>query len=253
MKKFIIKTILIILAIILVAGIVLGGIGYIAYKDALEETPLKEKVAEIRGDENFSTYGELPKTYVNAVIAVEDKRFYSHKGIDPISLGRAIVSNIKSMRFAEGGSTITQQFAKNAYFTQKKQIIRKVSEAFMAIAIEKNYTKSQILELYVNTSYFGDGCYTIREASLHYFDKEPIEMTDYEATLIAGVPNAPSIYAPTKNLDLAHQRQRQVLNKMVESGYLTETEAEAIEEEAKEIEAEDTKIEKQQNSKKDEK
>ena len=253
MKKFIIKTMLIILAIILVAGIVLGGTGYIAYKDALEETPLKEKVAEIRESQNFSAYEELPKTYVNAVIAVEDKRFYSHKGIDPISLGRAVVNNIKSMSFAEGGSTITQQFAKNAYFTQKKQIIRKVSEAFMAIEIEKSYTKNQILELYVNTSYFGDGCYTIKEASLHYFDKEPIEMTDYEATLIAGVPNAPSIYAPTKNLDLAHQRQRQVLNKMVKSGYLTETEAEAIEEEAKEIEAEATNIEKQQNSKKDEK
>lgn len=232
MKKIIGKAILIILAIIIAVGIVFGVTGYIYYKEALEEMPLEEKVAKIRDDENFAPINELPKTYVNAVIAVEDKRFYMHDGIDPISLGRAIINDIKAMSFVEGGSTITQQFAKNAYFTQKKELIRKVSEAFMAIEIEKNYEKNEILELYLNTSYFGDGCYTVKEASRHYFDKEPSEMTNYEATLLAGVPNAPSVYAPTKNLDLAHKRQKQVLNKMVESGYLTEVEAQEIENEA---------------------
>lgn len=248
MKKIIGKIILIILGIILAIGLVLGGTGYIYYKDALKETPLAEKVAQIRENENFSKYDEMPKTYLNAVIAVEDRRFYSHGGIDLISLGRAIINNIKVMNFVEGGSTITQQFAKNAYFTQKKQMIRKVSEAFMAIEIEKNYDKNEILELYLNTSYFGDGCYTIKEATNHYFDKEPIEMTDYEATLLAGVLNAPSVYAPTKNLSLAHQRQKQVLNKMVECGYLAEAEAKAIEAEAVKIEnelKEETKWEKE--------
>lgn len=240
MKKIIWKVIFIILTIILVAGLILGGTGYIYYKQALEEIPLIEKAAEIREDENFTKYEEMPKIYLNAVIAVEDKRFYMHDGIDPISLGRAIVNDIKAMSFVEGGSTITQQFAKNAYFTQKKAITRKVSEAFMAIEIEKNYDKNEILEFYLNTSYFGDGCYTVKEASRHYFDKEPIEMTDYEATLLAGVPNAPSVYAPTKNLDLAHQRQKQVLNKMIECGYLTETEAKQIELEAEKIENENT-------------
>lgn len=242
MKKIIGKAILIILAIIMVVGIVFGITGYIDYKQALGETPLEEKVAEIRKNENFAKFEELPKIYVNAVIAVEDKRFYMHDGIDPISLGRAIVNDIKAMSFVEGGSTITQQFAKNAYFTQKKEIIRKVSEAFMAIEIEKNYEKNEILELYLNTSYFGDGCYTVKEASRHYFDKEPSEMTDYEATLLAGVPNAPSIYAPTKNLDLAHKRQKQVLNKMVECGYLTEVEAQEIEAQAEKIEYKENQI-----------
>jgi membrane peptidoglycan carboxypeptidase len=232
MKKIIGKLILLILTIILVMGLVLGGTGYIYYKEALKEIPLDEKVAGIREDENFCKYDELPKIYVNAVIAAEDKRFYMHKGIDPISLGRAIVNDIKAMSFVEGGSTITQQFAKNAYFTQKKQMIRKVSEAFMAIEIEKHYEKNEILELYLNTSYFGDGCYTVKEASIHYFGKDPMEMTDYEATLLAGVPNAPSVYAPTKNLDLAHKRQKQVLNKMIECGYLTDAEAQQIENEA---------------------
>lgn len=232
MKKFVGKIILLILAIILVVGIVLGGTGYTQYKEALEETTLEEKVAEIQEDENYTKIEEMPKIYLNAVIAAEDKRFYMHNGIDFISLGRAIVNDIKAMSFVEGGSTITQQFAKNAYFTQKKEMTRKVSEAFMAIEIEKNYEKNEILELYLNTSYFGDNCYTVKEASRHYFDKEPAEMTDYEATLLAGIPNAPSVYAPTKNLELAHKRQKQVLNKMVECGYLTEADAEKIENEA---------------------
>lgn len=232
MKKIIKNIILWILAIITIIITVLGVTGYNFYKTALEETPLEQKVAEIRESENFSKFEELPSIYIKAVIAVEDKRFYMHNGIDPISLGRAIVNDIKAMSFVEGGSTITQQLAKNTYFTQKKQIIRKVSEAFMALEIENNYDKNEILELYLNTSYFGDGCYTVKEATNHYFDKEPAEMTAYEATLLAGVPNAPSIYAPTKNLDLAQKRQRVVLNKMVEIGYLTEDEVEEIEKEA---------------------
>ena len=232
MKKIIKNTFLILIGFVILAGLVIGGIGYNYYQEALENTPLKEKVEEIRKDKNYAKIEELPKIYIDAVIAVEDKRFHEHKGIDPISLGRAIVNDIKTMSFAEGGSTITQQLAKNIYFTQKKQIVRKVAEAFMAIEIEKNYDKNEILELYLNTSYFGDGCYTVKEATNHYFNKEPSEMTDYEATLLAGVPNAPSVYAPTKNLELAHRRQKQVLNKMVENGSLTEKQAEKIELEA---------------------
>lgn len=232
MKKIIRKMVWLILLVILVAGMVLGGTGYIQYKEVLDETPLEEKVSEIQEDENYTKIEEMPKTYLNAVISAEDKRFYTHKGIDFISLGRAIVNDIKAMDFVEGGSTITQQLAKNTYFTQKKEMLRKVSEAFMAIEIEKNYDKNEILELYLNTSYFGDSCYTVKEASRHYFNKEPIEMTDYESTLLAGIPNAPSIYAPTKNLELAQRRQKQVLNKMIECGYLTEADAKQIENEA---------------------
>ena len=236
MKKIIKRIILFVLVIILTVVIVMGVTGYSDYKQVLEEESLSQKAEKIRKDENFTSIDEMPQIYINAVIAAEDKRFYDHKGIDPISLGRAIINDIKAMKFVEGGSTITQQFAKNAYFNQKKEIMRKVSEAFMAIEIEKNYEKDEILEFYINTSYFGDGCYTVKEASRHYFDKEPIEMTNYEATLLAGIPNAPSIYAPTKNLDLAHKRQKHVLKKMIECGYLTEIDAEEIEKEAQKIE-----------------
>ena len=164
----------------------------------------------------------------DAVIAVEDHRFYKHNGIDLISIGRAIINDIKAMKFVEGGSTITQQLSKNTYFTQEKKLTRKVAEVFMALEIEKNYDKDEILELYLNTSYFGDGYYTIKDACKGYFDKEPMQMTDCEAILLAGIPNAPSVYAPTKNPDLAKQRQRQVMDKMIKHGYLTEKEAENI-------------------------
>ena len=197
--------------------------GYTMYKEAITECSIEEKVKEIKEEkENFTTIDKLPKDYINAVIAVEDHRFYIHNGVDYISIVRAIVTNIKSKELVEGGSSITQQLAKNTYFTQKKEITRKIAEAFVARDYEKTLTKDEIFELYVNTSYFGHGYYCIYDASKGYFDKEPIDMNLYESTLMAGVPNAPSVYAPTKNPDLAMQRQAQVLRKMIKYGYLTE-------------------------------
>ena len=198
------------------------------YKTAIEETPLEDMVAEIKSKENYTTIDEMPQMYINAVISVEDHRFYDHGGIDIIAIGRALINDIKAMSFVEGGSTITQQLAKNAYFTQDKKITRKIAEVFMAWDIEEAYEKDEILELYLNTSYFGNGYYTVKEASRGYFGKEPQEMTDSECIMLAGIPNAPSVYSPTENPDLAKQRQRQVADSMIENGYLTEEEAEKI-------------------------
>lgn len=205
------------------------GNGYNMYKNALEEIPLSEKVTSIREKENYTKIGEIPEMYKNAVISVEDHRFYKHNGIDIIAIGRALVNDVKAMDFVEGGSTITQQLSKNIYFTQEKKVTRKIAEVFMAFEIEKEYDKDQILELYLNTSYFGDGYYTVKEACKGYFNKELKEMTDYECILLAGIPNAPSVYAPTKNPELAIQRQKQVMNKMVEYEYLTQEEANILE------------------------
>ena len=187
--------------------------GYLMYSNALREMSLSDKVAEIRSRDTYTTLEELPEIYLRAVIAVEDHRFYRHKGIDIIAIGRALWTDIKAMSFVEGGSTITQQLAKNMYFTQDKDIRRKVAEMFMAFHIEKNFDKDDILELYVNTIYFGNGYYCVRDASLGYFGKLPKDMTDYESTLLAGIPNAPSIYALTNNPELANERQQQVLKK----------------------------------------
>ncbi len=205
--------------------------GYNMYKEAIEDTPLEEKVAQIQEKENYTKFSELPQMYVNAVISVEDKRFYEHNGIDLIAIGRAAINDIKAMSYVEGGSTITQQLAKNMYFTQEKKIERKIAEVFMAWKIEDNYSKQGIFELYVNTIYFGDGYYTVKDACKGYFNKDLQDMSDGECILLAGIPNAPSAYAPTKNPELARQRQKQVIEKMIKNGYLTQDQASKILEE----------------------
>ncbi len=228
----IVRNIIIVILVISISIVgYIGFQGYDMYKKAIKETPISEKIEEIRSKENYTTLEEMPELYKKAVIAAEDHRFYEHGPIDIKSIGRAIVTNIKRNKLVEGGSTITQQLAKNTYFTQEKKFTRKVAEVFVAYKYEEECKKDEILELYLNTSYFGDGCYSVREASINYFDKEPIEMTEYECIMLAGIPNAPSVYAPTKNPELAAQRAKQVINKMVECEYLTREEADKIIEE----------------------
>ena len=170
----------------------------------------------------------MPELYLDAVVAVEDHRFEQHLGIDLIAIGRAAWNNLTSWSLREGGSTITQQLAKNMYFTQEKSFIRKIAEMFMAFRLESSYTKDEILELYVNSIYFGDGYYCVRDASQGYFGKDPIDMTDYESTLLAGIPNAPSVYSLTANPDLAEQRQQYVIQQMVRYGYISEEEGQEL-------------------------
>lgn len=226
--KILKRIIFIVVLISMSIALLFVGNGYDMYKQAIEQISVEDKIAEIKDKENYTNFSELPQMYKNAVIAVEDHRFYKHNGIDIIAIWRSAFNDIKAMSFVEGGSTITQQLAKNIYFTQEKKIERKIAEVFMAFEIEKNCDKDEILELYLNTSYFGDGYYTPKEACRGYFNKELNEMTDYECILLAGIPNAPSVYAPTKNPELAKQRQKQVMKKMIEYGYLTEEEADNI-------------------------
>ena len=226
--KVVKNIIIFIILIAIIVGSIITYKGYEIYKQALDEISVKDKVAEIKAQENYTEIEDMPEFYLNAVIAVEDHRFYNHGAIDIISIGRAIYTNIRYMELREGGSTITQQLAKNIYFDQSKTFLRKIAEIFMAFEIEDNCSKDEILELYLNTSYFGDGYYCVKEAANGYFDKKPIEMNEYESSMLAGIPNAPSVYAPTKNPDLATQRQRQVLEKMVKYEYITEEEKDNI-------------------------
>lgn len=230
--KIIKKIIILLLFVILIIGILIGCIfgipGYNMYKDAIEKEPIDEKIASIEKKKNYSEFVDLPEMYVNAVIATEDHRFYEHKGIDFISVARAIYNDIKAKDFVEGGSTISQQLAKNIYFTQEKTGKRKIAEILMASKLDNTLSKEKIFELYANTSYFGDGYYTVKGACEWYFKKELREMTDYECIMLAGIPNAPSIYAPTKNLNLTKKRAEHVIRKMVENEYLTQDEADEI-------------------------
>ncbi len=229
MKKFLkFFVIIIILAILIVGGVIIYQ-GHKVYKEAISSQSISEKIEQIKSEkEHYITYDKLPQDYINAVVAVEDRRFFEHNGVDMISIIRAIATDIKQMKLVEGGSTITQQLAKNTYFTQRKEITRKVAEIFMAFEYEKECSKEEIFELYVNTMYFGDGYYSVYDASQGYFEKEVQDMDLYECTLLAGIPNAPSVYSPTKNPELAKQRQEQVLNKMVKYKYITQDKANEI-------------------------
>lgn len=226
--KFLRKLLIILIIIILIVASFLFLIGYAYYFKTLKEKPLISRVEDYTSKENYVTFDNLSEDYINAVIAVEDHRYYEHGPIDFIAIARALYTNLRDNEFDEGGSTITQQVAKNVIFNQDKNIIRKIGEVFGAYDLEKNYSKNEILALYVNSSYFGDGYYGIYEASMGYYKKSPKDLTLDEATMLAGVPNAPSVYAPTVNIDLAKKRQRHVLNKMVEYGYISKEEANKI-------------------------
>ena len=168
MKKFL-KVLIFLLLVGMSIALLFIGNGYNMYKDAIDKMSIEDKVAEIKSKENYTEFSELPQMYVNAVISVEDKRFYKHHGIDVLAIGRAFINDIKVMEFVEGGSTITQQLAKNMYFTQEKIIERKIAEVFMALQIENKYSKQEIFELYVNTIYFGDGNGTVKDACRRIF------------------------------------------------------------------------------------
>lgn len=228
MKKLLMRTFI----LIILAALVTGGIytykGYSMYKAVLKNESIEEKVNSIRARSNYVSFDELPETYINAVIAVEDHRFYNHGPIDVLAIGRALWNNLKSRSFTEGGSTITQQLAKNLFFTQDKILERKIAEVFMARDLERLYGKKTVLELYVNTIYFGDGYYCVYDASKGYFGVEPKEMTDYQCTMLAGIPNAPSVYSLDASPELASQRQKQVLDKMVRYGYISDDESAEI-------------------------
>ena len=224
-----IKRILLFLVIVLlvVAGIHIKG-GYDKYKTALDIKPLETAVTELRGKENYTKYEEIPKIYFDALIAVEDRRFYKHNGFDIIGTSRAIYNDFQAREWMEGGSTIAQQLAKNIYFPDDRTLQRKIAEIFMAMKIEREYEKEEVLELYVNGIYYGSGYYNIYDASMGYFNKEPSQMDDYECTLLVGIPNAPSVYSLDENPELAHKRQEKVLECMVELEYITEDESKEI-------------------------
>lgn len=219
------------LAILILIVLICSGallIGKVYYNHALKEKPLLTRVDEVTGKTNFVKFEAMSADYRNAVISVEDHRFYDHGPVDFIAIGRAIFSNVKNGELQEGGSTITQQLAKNLVFNQDKTLVRKIGEIFAAHDLEKNYSKKEIFELYVNTAYFGNGYYGIYDASYGYYNKAPKDLNLSESSMLAGIPNAPSVYAPNVNPDLAKKRQAHVLSKMVEYGYITQEQATSI-------------------------
>ncbi len=170
---------------------------------------------------------ELPYYVPAAMIAIEDKRFMKHFGIDPIGIMRALIGNIRAGRITAGGSTITQQVAKNLFLTPEQTIGRKIQEALLALWLERNYSKNDILELYLNRVYYGAGAWGIEAASQRYFGKSARNLSLGEAAILAGVLKAPSRLSPDKNPEGAAKRARIVLNEMAKDGYISPQEAKA--------------------------
>lgn len=231
-KKKIIKVIFSVIGGI--AALCIAVVGFFAIKGAVmwnnakAAKPLDTAVAELQAADGFARVSELPQFYINAVISVEDRKFRTHNGINLKSIVRALLYDVKTLSFEQGGSTITQQLAKNLWFTQEKQIERKFAEVYAAFDLEKALSKDEIFELYVNTIYFGSGYYGITDAAKGYFGKAPSELSEYECAMLAGLPNAPSAYSPDESPELAEQRLKLVLDSMEDCGVITEKKAEEV-------------------------
>jgi penicillin-binding protein 1A len=218
----------------------MGVIGFFALTlpdtSDLAAAQRKPSVTLLAGDGSMiATYGDLfgeplhlkdmPKYLPAAVIATEDRRFYSHFGIDPIGLARAAFANFRAGHVVQGGSTITQQLAKNLFLTPNRTFTRKIQEALLALWLEHKFSKPEILEIYLNRVYLGAGTYGVDAAAHRYFDKSAREVSLYEAAVIAGLLRAPSRFSPANDKERAAQRAEQVLANMADAGFITAAQA----------------------------
>src|SRR6266849_5875752 len=180
-----------------------------------------EQITELHIERRiFVPLAQIPRALRGAIIATEDARFYSHRGVDPAGIARAIYQNFRHGRIVEGGSTITQQLAKVLFLTPDKSLERKLKEAVLALTLERRYSKDRILELYLNQIYFGQGAFGVEAAARTFFGKSVGELTLSECTLLAGLPKAPSTYSPFEHPEAAKRRRATVLARMVDVGAL---------------------------------
>lgn len=181
---------------------------------------LKSSVDAKLNKKDYTKLEDIPITMQQAIIAVEDNRYYRHMGFDVEGIIRAALVNLQTGSIVEGGSTITQQLVRNLFLTQDRSLTRKIEEIVLAIDMELRYTKEEILEMYLNTVYFGSGNYGIGPAAKVYFGKEPAKLNLAECSMLAGLPNAPSLISPYVNFSAAKDRQAIVLSTMVKNGYI---------------------------------
>ena len=229
------------LAIILMASVVYAFYS-LPNTDNLEKLQMKaaSEVYDINGllisklfEENRTivTINNISPYLAKAIVANEDVRFYSHYGIDPIGILRAVWVDIRNRSIVEGGSTITQQLARNMFLTQEQTIGRKLKEVLLALVIEHKFSKQEILQAYLNQVYFGEGAYGVEAASQLYFGKHAARLTLGEAALLAGIPRGPNMYSPYADLKAALERRGVVIQGMVAAGYITHQAAEQANEE----------------------
>ena len=221
-----------VICLMIMGASVLYGFSSLFAPPNMDETLIPDAASQfydINGNVIYTTLSEerripvnidkIPKHVQKAFIAIEDNRFYEHGGIDYRGTARALVSTL-SGREVQGGSTITQQLAKNAFLTQERSIIRKIKEAFIAKELEHKYTKDEILSMYLNRIYFGQGAYGIESASLYYFDKHVQNLDIAEAATLAAIPKSPNYYNPFENPQESKKRQELVIDQMVKYGFI---------------------------------
>lgn len=190
-----------VLVTVLIGAIISGPTvykGYQLYRSVVKETAIAEKVAEIKRSVNYVELDDISDYFKDEIIKSEDKRFWFHFGIDPLAIIRAIKNDILAGSFVEGGSTITQQLAKNMYFDFDKNFERKVAEVFVAFHLEKDYSKDEILEMYLNCIYFGENCYGIKEAANHYYGAVPETISKSQADSLVITIKCPNLYNPNE-------------------------------------------------------
>ena len=184
------------------------------FKEAVEEAMDKRVEHRVRSE-------DINPIVKQALVATEDKRFYEHGAVDFFSIGRALYTNIIAGQTVEGGSTITQQLVKNLFLSSKRIMSRKVEEIFLAYLMEHYYSKDEIITMYLNTIYYGTDYYGIKAASEGYFNTDPKDLSLSQATVLAGIPQAPSYFNPVSNMDATKQRQRTVLTLMAQQGIIS--------------------------------
>lgn len=200
--------------------------GFFASLDRM--TSIKPAVNEkIKTIPHYVSINEMPYLLGQAIIAVEDTRFYTHKGFDIIGIARAVLVNVEAGEIQEGASTITQQTIKNLFLTSDRTFSRKAEELILSMNMEKDFDKDKILEIYLNVIYFGSDFYGIYDAAQGYFDKEPANLTIAECAMLAGLPNAPSLNSPYVDFHRAKQRQLTVIDAMEKMGVISSREAES--------------------------
>lgn len=175
-----------------------GYLGYQIYQDKIQEQSLSERVNQLKSKEDYVTLDQISPIYKEAVLESEDRRFYQHGPVDYYGLARAMFINITTFSFKEGGSTITQQLAKNLCLSFKKDLSRKFAEVFIARDLEKMYSKDEILEMYLNITYLGEGNYGIQAASQYYYHIDAIDLNKQQSDILVKTLKRPSVYNPSK-------------------------------------------------------
>lgn len=197
MKKIIFRLFVIIILIALIFCGFYAYQGYKIYQDVIEEKNIEQRVAELQNKEDYVKLDEIADVYVELVVESEDHRFYQHHGVDYIGLTRAMLTNLATWSYKEGGSTITQQLAKNLCLSFEKSLDRKFAEVFIAWQLERDYSKDEILEMYLNITYLGEGNYGIKAASNYYYNVEPSQLTKEQAEVLVRTLKSPSVYNPS--------------------------------------------------------